>query len=163
MEIAENRPLVDLIEAWETNNRINALLLERIPEAGLAATLSTRGGRNIARQFAHLHTQRVRWLEARGGQDLAQPLPQFASKEQPSREQLLAALEASCRALGELFRDLGTGVRPLKSQRKGLTVSVAYFIAHESHHRGSILLTLKQCGHRLDKSTLYGIWDWHRR
>lgn len=47
--------------------------------------------------------------------------------------------------------------------KRGLGVSVAYFIAHESHHRGSIMLTLKQCGHKLDKSTSYGIWDWDRR
>lgn len=39
---------------------------------------------------------------------------------------------------------------------------MGYFIAHESHHRGNILLTLKQCGHRLDQDTQYAIWDWTR-
>jgi uncharacterized damage-inducible protein DinB len=39
---------------------------------------------------------------------------------------------------------------------------LGYFIAHESHHRGSILLTLKQSGHPVDKKTAYAIWDWDR-
>jgi uncharacterized damage-inducible protein DinB len=34
------------------------------------------------------------------------------------------------------------------------------FVAHESHRRGSILLTLKQCGRKIDSTTQYAIWDW---
>ena len=34
------------------------------------------------------------------------------------------------------------------------------FIAHESHHRGSILLTLKQSGHKVSQEVAYGIWEW---
>lgn len=78
----------DLAGAWHTNNRINLMLIESIPEPGLSATLSKRGGRSVARQFAHLHTQRVRWLEAKQGEDLAEKLPRFESKEEPSRSRL---------------------------------------------------------------------------
>ncbi len=46
--------------------------------------------------------------------------------------------------------------------KKGIVVQVGYFIAHESHHRGSMLLTLKTCGHKVDQATAYGIWDWDR-
>ena len=152
----------DLIEAWETSNRINLLLLDRLSPEGLACTLSKRGGRDVARQFAHLHTQRLRWLEAKGGSDLVEGLPTFESKEQPSRARLVKALEASGTALSQFIRDVGTGERPVKGQKKGIVVSVGYFIAHESHHRGSILLTLKQCGHAVDKAIQYKIWDWHR-
>jgi uncharacterized damage-inducible protein DinB len=39
---------------------------------------------------------------------------------------------------------------------------LAYFVAHESHHRGNILLMLKQCGHRIDSGASYAIWDWDK-
>ena len=41
--------------------------------------------------------------------------------------------------------------------------TLAYFVAHESHHRGSILLTLKQSGHAVARDVAYGIWDQDRR
>jgi uncharacterized damage-inducible protein DinB len=51
------------------------------------------------------------------------------------------------------------GIRTFK---RGLVPTVAYLIAHESHHRGSILLTLKECGQPLDRSTRDSIWDWSK-
>jgi uncharacterized damage-inducible protein DinB len=47
--------------------------------------------------------------------------------------------------------------------KKGVFTTLSYFVAHESHHRGSILLTLKQCGHAVAREVAYGIWDWDRR
>lgn len=158
----DDQTVEDLVETWETNQRIHRLLLEAISDEGLAATLSTRGGRDVARQFAHLHTQRVRWLEAKGGADLAVELPRFESQDHPSRERLIEALDASAEAMTRYLREAGSGERPIKGQKKGLLVSVAYFVSHESHHRGSILLTLKQCGHTVEKKVAYRIWDWHR-
>lgn len=49
--------------------------------------------------------------------------------------------------------------RPFK---KGIVTTLAYFVAHESHHRGSILLTLKQSGHTLDQKAQYAIWNWDK-
>jgi hypothetical protein len=36
---------------------------------------------------------------------------------------------------------------------------LGYLIAHEGHHRGSILLTLKQTGHKVSTEIQFGIWD----
>ena len=33
-------------------------------------------------------------------------------------------------------------------------------VAHESHHRGNIMLTIKERGHNVDKAMQYGIWAW---
>jgi uncharacterized damage-inducible protein DinB len=154
--------LDQLVEAWETNNRITLMLVDGISKDGMADTLSTRGGRDVSRQLAHLHMNRLRQLVGKGGKDLAEGLVEFESKEQPSAAKLKKALTASGKAISKFIREVGTGEREKRQQKKGVAVTVAYHIAHESHHRGAILLTLKQCGHGLDKDITYGIWDWHR-
>lgn len=52
----------DWLEAWRVNQRINRILLNSIPEENLNANLGTNG-RTVGRQFAHLHTARMMWLE----------------------------------------------------------------------------------------------------
>ena len=44
--------------------------------------------------------------------------------------------------------------------KKGIFTTLAYFVAHEAHHRGRILLTLKVSGQTLDKNTQMAIWGW---
>ena len=68
----------ELLEAWCTNNRINLFLIDRISAAGMKCTLSKRGGRDVALQFAHIHNVRVWHLEKRA-RDLSKGLPKFDS------------------------------------------------------------------------------------
>ena len=53
--------------------------------------------------------------------------------------------------------------RTLRNTFKGgLATFVAYLIAHESHHRGGIVLTLKQAKHPLSKDDYWKIWGWSK-
>ena len=147
------------VEAWRTNNRINLFLIDKISEAGMNCTLSKRGGRDVALQFAHMHNNRVWHLEKRA-KELSAGLDQFPSKISPTKRQLKRALNASAKALESFLEDLISGKPKRRGFKKGVPTTLAYFIAHESHHRGSILLTLKECGHKLDNATQYAIWNW---
>ncbi|HSM60414.1 MAG TPA: DinB family protein [Longimicrobiales bacterium] len=158
----EDGLLAQILEAWAVNNRINLILLDHIDPDGLATTLSTRGGRDVSRQLAHMHTVRLAWLDSSGGRDLSEGLPRFESKEHPSGDALKEAFEASGTAISTFLRDHAEGRRSSKGLRRGVGVLFAYLVAHEAHHRGSILLTLKQCGHKLDERLRWGIWDWQR-
>ena len=40
---------------------------------------------------------------------------------------------------------------------------LGYLISHESHHRGQMMLTLKQAGHPVDKKIQFGLWEWGTR
>jgi uncharacterized damage-inducible protein DinB len=160
-----------IVEAWRTNQRINAKLIGKIGDEGMRCTLSARGGRSVVRQFAHLHNVRIWHLEARA-RALAKGARKFATKEEPSRGELLKALEDSADRIERLFRSVfevapasakaSAGKPGVRAMKRGLVQYLAYFVAHESHHRGSILLTLKQCGHPVDRDTRYAIWDWDR-
>ncbi len=154
--------LEQILEAWQTNNRINLMLIDHISDEGMKCTLSKRGGRNVVRQFAHLHNNRVWHLERRG-KDLAESLYKFETPEEPPRDFLKTCLIDSCEKISTFFEQAVTGSVPRKHFKKGIVVYLSYFISHESHHRGNILLTLKQCGHKLDKDLRYNIWDWDRR
>lgn len=152
----------ELLEAWRTNHRINRMLLDAISDAGLRCTLSTRGGRDVARQLAHLHDVRVWHLQKRA-RDLAEGLDTFASKVSPERSELEAALDASADAVGTFLVDVLGGVPKRRGFRKGIFTTLSYFVAHEAHHRGSILLTLKQRGHMPPREVTMGIWGWDQR
>jgi uncharacterized damage-inducible protein DinB len=148
-----------VLEAWRTNNRINLFLLDRISEEGLRCSLSTRGGRDVARQFAHMHDVRVWHVEARA-KALSKGLRKFASKESPPRDVVKEALVESCEVVAVFLESLLHGTA--RGYKKGPIQHLAYLIAHESHHRGSVLLTLKQSGHKMDQADSYAIWDWDR-
>lgn len=152
----------DVLEAWRTNNRINLYLIDRISREGLRCTLSKRGGRDVARQFAHLHNVRIWHLEKRA-RDLAAGLEKFETKDSPTKARLKKALGASGRAIEAFLADVAAGEPKRRGLRKGVATTLAYFVAHESHHRGNILLTLKECGHNLGGDERYAIWDWDRR
>ena len=79
--------LDDLLEAWRTNNRINLYLIDHISAAGMKCTLSKRGGRDVARQFGHIHNNRVWHLEKRA-KDLSQGLVKFETKVTPTKAEL---------------------------------------------------------------------------
>lgn len=153
--------LQQILEAWQTNNRINLLLIDKISGAGMKSSLSQRGGRNVLRQFTHLHNIRVWHLQKRA-KDLAQGLHTFETHEEPDKKTLKAHLESSAQALATYFEQVISGQIKRSCFKKGVVPYLGYFISHESHHRGSILLTLKQSGHKLANADAYSIWAWDR-
>lgn len=150
-----------IVEAWRINNRVNLRLIAKISAAGMRCTLSERGGRDVARQFAHMHNNRI-WHLQRRAKGLAKDAKLFETHDEPGKRALAAALEDSAARIEKLIRLSAVGASGVRVFKRGLVPYIAYFVAHESHHRGSILLTLKKCGHPLDQPTRYAIWDWDR-
>jgi uncharacterized damage-inducible protein DinB len=40
---------------------------------------------------------------------------------------------------------------------------LAYFVAHEGHHRGQIVMLARQVGYRLPGEVTAGLWQWSKR
>ncbi len=150
-----------ILEAWRINNRVTLRMIQHISDAGMLCTLSKRGGRNVVRQLAHLHNNRI-WHLRRRSKILAKGAHVFATYDEPDRGGLSTAFEDSSQRIEQFIRLANEGTPGIRTLKRGLVPHVAYFIAHESHHRGNIMLTLKQCGHPLDSKVRYSIWDWDR-
>src|SRR5262249_55944764 len=150
-----------VLESWRINNRINLLLVERITDAGWTSTMSSRGGRAVARQFAPVPNVRLGWARA-SAKALLKGLTKREAKTAAPRAAAKKALAASGEAIEQLLaRGLENG-GALKGFKRGVVPALSYLISHESHHRGSILLTLKLSGHKVDTATQYGIWEWDK-
>jgi uncharacterized damage-inducible protein DinB len=152
----------ELEETWRINVRVTLKLLDHLEQEGLEATLSTRGGRTVGQQLAHMAWNHRQHLE-RTDRELAARVPEIGREQGHDPEALRAAFEASEEAVAEMIRvamqEKGGRVKGFK---RGIVARVGYFIAHDSHHRGHILLTLKQAGIRRPEALKTGLWEWNR-
>src|SRR5512132_450985 len=97
--------LEQLVESWQINHRVTLRLLNALPDDALHATLGTRGGRNVARQLAHVHEVRLTFAEITSKTNRLAALPHFAKGETPDRNQLQSAFESSARAVETTIRE----------------------------------------------------------
>lgn len=140
-----------------------AALLKAVKQSGLEASLSTRGGRTVGQQLVHMHTVRVDLL-SKMRRDLSdplnEPLSKLAREDGHDRALVQEALTASGKAIEQLIASTPDG--QVKMFKGGLVTFIAYLIAHESHHRGGMILTLKQTKNPLSKDDYWKIWGWSK-
>src|SRR5580700_5917742 len=148
-----------LLNAFDTNNRINQYLIDNLPTASWAAKPADGKGRNIAAIVAHMHNVRVMWLKA----GKAESIPAQLDRATVTPSQAMRALEASREALSVvLSRALESDGR-IKGFRPDVAGFLGYLIAHDAHHRGQIAMLARQTGHPLPQKAIFGMWEWGSR
>ena len=113
----------------------------------------------MAQAFAHVHNVRLTWLKA-AAPELLIGLEKIERAEVLERERLARSLEESGNAVGTLLGQALEADGRVKGFKPHAAAFLGYLISHESHHRGQIVLSLKQAGYPVDRKTLFGLWEW---
>jgi len=152
-------PPVALLNAFDTNNRINAYLIENLPPEAWRAKPADGKGRAVAAIVAHMHNVRVMWLKA----TTAEEIPEQLDRATVTPAQALRGLESSRHALSTVLSRAMAGDGRVKGFRPDVVGFFGYLIAHDAHHRGQIAMLARQAGHALPQKAMFGMWEWGSR
>jgi uncharacterized damage-inducible protein DinB len=159
-----------LLSAWRTNNEVTIQFVEELPAVLWKAAIPGAPLRTVRSIAAHLHNARCQWIKTLGrehGVALCAPV----NHRTVSPAKLAAALRPSGAGIASLL-ELGLDAGGTLPESKGyvwrnLPLDVGhvltYFVAHDAHHRGQIILVARQLDLRLPRSVTDGQWQWTRR
>jgi len=146
-----------LIETWQISHRMNEYLLSGIKEEHFA-DVSLAKGRSVGHHFVHIHNVRLMWTKV-AAPDIDKTLTKIDTEKPINKKILLDAYTQSTDGIAELLkRGFETG--KIKGFKPHPEAFLGYLIAHEAHHRGQIIIILKENKHLPDKKILYGLWEW---
>ena len=95
-------------------------------------------------------------------------VPKSVDLKTITRLQLLRELDKSSKGISDLINlavDRGGDIPPAAWQNFPTDVVhlLNYFVAHEAHHRGQLILIARQLGHALPREVTSGLWQWKKR
>jgi uncharacterized damage-inducible protein DinB len=159
-----------ILDTWRTTNRVTVYLVEHLPPELWASAVPWAPRRTIGMIAGHLHNARCMWIKTLG-QELGIAVPRSVDRRRVGPNELIPALERSSRGILRLlaigYERGGRIPRATRYVWRNLPLDVehvlAYFVAHEAHHRGQIVLVARTLGHRLPSAVTAGLWQWTTR
>jgi uncharacterized damage-inducible protein DinB len=159
-----------LVAAWRTSNRITIAFVGALPPAVWKAAVPGVPRRTIRAIAAHLHNSRCSWIRTLGAEH-GIPSPARVDPHRATSRAVAAALERSSAGMEALLElaFANNGVVPPSKRYVWRNLALdaghvlTYFVAHEAHHRGQIIMVARQTGHRLPRSITDRVWQWKPR
>jgi uncharacterized damage-inducible protein DinB len=169
--MADELDLTDAaVEAWKTIHATTAFLVAGVPDDAWSLRAPGIPSRSIRSIAAHLHNSRRLWIRTLG-EERGITVPTRVDERRITKRAVGAALEKSNRGMVALFRlgEKNGGRIPMTKRYtwRNLPLDLghvlAYFSAHEGHHRGQIVMLARQLGHRLPREVIDGLWQFSTR
>ncbi len=153
-------PADALLKAYSANARINQYLVHELDPAIWKAPPLRSKTRTIAALVAHMHNCGLRYLERTAP---GFPVPPELDRKKATRAQAMRALAAKRKAVlaivGGALKDDGRIV----GFHHDAAGYLSYYMIHDAHHRGQIVLQARLLGHPITQKTMIGMWEFSKR
>jgi uncharacterized damage-inducible protein DinB len=160
----EPRPDQAIVTAWRTTNRATTYLIEQIPKDVWSMEIPGIPRLTIRGIAGHIHNSRCSWIRSIGARH-GVSVPRLVDLRHVHQKELLSALSRSSKGMISLI-ELGTlkGGRVPRATWQNFPTDLehflSYFVAHEGHHRGQILMAARLLGRPLPRAIAGGVWQW---
>ena len=157
-----------LLDCWKTTAQTSIHLIKIIPASLWTKKIPGYKHKTIAMLAIHLHNSRCTWIKSIGKDKFNGTLKNI-NDNQASKKELLLAMKKSGEAMLYLIENcLENGGRlPRRPAWLNFPNDVihllAYFVAHEAHHRGQIIMACRQLGRPFTRAAAGELWQWNKR
>jgi uncharacterized damage-inducible protein DinB len=148
-----------LLKAYSASARVNQYLVQHLDRAVWQAPSPFPKGRTIAALVAHLHNCGLRYLERTAP---GAPVPPELDRRRVTPAQAARALGAKRRAvLGIVGTALKADGRIVGFPHDAASY-LSYYMMHDAHHRGQIVLQARLLGHPISREAMIGMWQFSK-
>ena len=157
-----------LLEAWEVSNQVTIYLVKNIPADLWDKKIPGYSRKTIGMLAIHLQNARVQWIKSIVKEKMKETVARI-HPHRGTRKEVMIAMNKSNEAMLNLLGNCIDIGGQLPSQPPWLNFQndvmhlLTYFVAHEAHHRGQIIMAARQLGHPLTRDIMGGLWQWNKR